>query len=191
MKYIRLGDITLSGQYGTARDFDIIRRIAHPEFKPPIIYNDIALLEMDRPVRFNQYIQPACLFKKYDVGDLNITGSGWGVLEHGGVQSNVLQYGVLNFFTLDECAKAYKTFKRRAPNGVIDDKQICFGGKEREVDTCQGDSGGPLQWKMEEDDFYRVIGVTSIGKGCGIINVPAIYTRVAYYIPWIENIVFK
>ncbi|KOB75880.1 Serine protease HP21 [Operophtera brumata] len=55
----------------------------------------------------------------------------------------------------------------------------------------QGDSGGPLQVKNKKIlCMYTVIGVTSFGQACGFTGVPAIYTRVAHYLPWIESIVW-
>jgi secreted trypsin-like serine protease len=35
-----------------------------------------------------------------------------------------------------------------------------------------------------------VVGVTSFGRFCGFKNSPAIYTKVAHYLPWIESIVW-
>lgn len=53
----------------------------------------------------------------------------------------------------------------------------------------QGDSGGPMQYPNDYDGQYRLVGVTSFGRGCGTA-MPGVYTRVAYYINWIENIVW-
>lgn len=36
---------------------------------------------------------------------------------------------------------------------------------------------------------YNIVGVTSFGKACGITPHPAVYTRVQYYLPWIEKII--
>nr|CAD7435689.1 unnamed protein product [Timema monikensis] len=60
--------------------------------------------------------------------------------------------------------------------------------------TCvigvRGDSGGPLQVLTEENsDVYSVVGITSFGPAtCG--GGPAVYTKVASFIPWIEKIVW-
>ena len=34
------------------------------------------------------------------------------------------------------------------------------------------------------------MGVTSYGKDCGIVGSAGMYTRVSYYVPWIEGIVW-
>lgn len=53
------------------------------------------------------------------------------------------------------------------------------------IDTCQGDSGGPLQIIRKYVDLSTVVGVVSAGVGCGT-SIPGTYTRVAYFIDWIE-----
>ena len=42
---------------------------------------------------------------------------------------------------------------------------------------------------MNAKCMYDVIGITSFGASCGYA-VPAIYTRVYKYVPWIESIVW-
>eukprot|EP00088_Acartia_fossae_P021230 TRINITY_DN22717_c0_g1_i1.p1 TRINITY_DN22717_c0_g1~~TRINITY_DN22717_c0_g1_i1.p1 ORF type:complete len:171 (+),score=18.71 TRINITY_DN22717_c0_g1_i1:2-514(+) len=50
---------------------------------------------------------------------------------------------------------------------------------------CQGDSGGPLF--IERGGKYELIGVFSYLRGCGLENLPSIFTRVSYYFNWIAN----
>jgi trypsin len=54
----------------------------------------------------------------------------------------------------------------------------------RAGDTCQGDSGGPLM----NDGAGVQVGITSFGIDCAS-GIPAIYTNVAAYQPFIEGIV--
>lgn len=51
-------------------------------------------------------------------------------------------------------------------------------------------SGGPLQYfPSNESAVATVIGIVSFGIGCGS-RLPSVYTRVAYYLDWIEPIVW-
>lgn len=75
---------------------------------------------------------------------------------------------------------------RKLPKGILYDRQICVGSKKDERDTCRGDSGGPLIGI----DTKNIIGVTSFGKACGVPGLPAVYTNVTYYLPWIEGLVW-
>ncbi|KAK9506529.1 hypothetical protein O3M35_008451 [Rhynocoris fuscipes] len=67
---------------------------------------------------------------------------------------------------------------------------VCAGEKEGGKDACSGDSGGPLVIRQDKRCLKTQIGITSFGRDCGLPNMPGIYTRVSYYIPWIESIVW-
>lgn len=67
--------------------------------------------------------------------------------------------------------------------------QLCAYDPAGEKDACQGDSGGPIQITNISNAVSTVIGVVSFGEGCATA-VPAIYTRVAYYLDWIESYVW-
>lgn len=55
----------------------------------------------------------------------------------------------------------------------------------------QGDSGGPLQvYHPSHFCMYTIVGVTSFGKACGLVDSPGVYTRVFAYLPWIEQTVW-
>ena len=41
------------------------RSFVHPNFNPMTVDNDIALIELEEPVYFNDYIRPICLPEPY------------------------------------------------------------------------------------------------------------------------------
>ena len=51
-------------------------------------------------------------------------------------------------------------------------------------DTCQGDSGGPLM--SFTNNQWMLVGITSYGTGCALADYPGVYTRVSYYVDWIN-----
>ena len=65
--------------------------------------------------------------------------------------------------------------------------QLCAGGYPKPGKTlCSGDSGGPPQC-VGSDGLWYQYGTLSYGGGCGEANVPDTFTRVSYYIDWIEK----
>lgn len=57
--------------------------VRHPNYKPPAMYADIALIKLSTPVAFNNEIRPACLYQQYDTVPTQAWVSGWGVTEFG------------------------------------------------------------------------------------------------------------
>lgn len=62
---------------------------------------------------------------------------------------------------------------------------MCAGYVDGGRDTCQGDSGGPLVC----DGFIQ--GIVSWGIECGERFHPGVYTKVANYRNWIDEIIKK
>jgi secreted trypsin-like serine protease len=68
-----------------------------------------------------------------------------------------------------------------------DTVQFCAGYPDGGRDTCKGDSGGPLM--LFKNGRWQLIGLTSYGGICGSPGFPGIYTRIAYYDLYIEQII--
>ncbi|KRT80827.1 Trypsin [Oryctes borbonicus] len=191
--FARLGDLQISTQSDDARvqQFRIVQRFRHPANNPLSHYNDIALLELDRPVTFTKYVRPACLPSEEDLTNAQLIATGWGAMEYGGRTSDDLMKVDLKYYPTAQCQQVFPP-QVRLENGIDGDSQICAGGAANQSqDTCQGDSGGPLQIKTANSPaMYEVVGITSFGRGCGIINTPAVYTKVAHFVPWIEQVVW-
>lgn len=108
-----------------------------------------------------------------------------------GDQTNQLQKAQLDLIDNLACTIRYNSSKE-VPYGVTP-SMICAGDPRGgwTKDSCQGDSGGPLQVINPRNlCVFQVIGITSFGQGCAIIDTPGVYTRVSHYISWIEGIVW-
>lgn len=113
------------------------------------------------------------------------------MVEYSGDKSDPLLKVTLDLFTYAECNDTFQYDKnRRLRDGIVDATQFCAGSRTDNKDTCQGDSGGPLQVYHTYHCMYSIIGVTSFGKACGLVNNPGVYTRVSAYLPWIESVVW-
>nr|XP_015194894.1 PREDICTED: testisin-like [Lepisosteus oculatus] len=169
---------------------EVVRRVQKITMHPSYNWafeNDIALVMLDSPVSFTDYIQPICLADNSS-SFLNGTScwvTGWGYTAGDGlvlpfpgnqnlqdVQLPVIgnrQCGCLNDVAL-------------GANSVTAN-MICAGALQ--AATCHGESGGPLVCK--QDFFWVQAGVVSVGEGCVRPNLPGVYTRVSQYQDWISE----
>ncbi|XP_050714718.1 uncharacterized protein LOC126997589 isoform X4 [Eriocheir sinensis] len=156
-----------------------INVVTHERFDSSSMDNDIALLFLERPVQFSQYIAPICLSTRDDtfVDEVAIS-SGWGHTHYAGQVSNKLQKVALGTITNEECQKLY------ASKYDITENMLCTYTEAK--DACQGDSGGPLVRKTKDGKWVQV-GLTSFGYRCAYKDSPGVFSNVANYVDWIQR----
>lgn len=87
--------------------------------------------------------------------------------------------------SLEQCQAAYR---HSYSNMEMDARQLCAGTPEGGKGACNGDSGGPLV--ARDENGYVQIGVTSFVADntlCAAPGLPAVYTRVSAYEPWLRE----
>ncbi|KAM7359483.1 transmembrane protease serine 9-like [Cochliomyia hominivorax] len=167
-------------------DVGIEEMIIHEDFQN--VYNDIALIRLNRKIEFQRHIKPICLpiyehLRSKEIYNYIVTG--WGKTEEG-KSSDILRTAILPKVNLTECEQKLRKYNLRYP---LNEGHICAGGVNL-VDTCQGDSGGPLGYRdiYEENPRFIQFGIVSLGLyRCGVENVPGIYTNISHYIQWITD----
>ncbi|XP_075223870.1 serine protease snk-like [Lycorma delicatula] len=185
-KWALLGAMDLSADEEGRQIFDIVKRVAHPKYKPPSKSYDIILFKLSSSAKLNEYVRPACLNTDDSITAKTVTATGWGKTDYYNSNNNdVLLKVTLEITPKEDCLDAYRNESKRALPQGIHSSMICAGAPEGGKDTCEGDSGGPLTIGLKEPRcMYSIIGITSFGKFCGFAT-PAVYTRVSYFIPWI------
>ncbi|XP_053607861.1 urokinase-type plasminogen activator-like isoform X2 [Plodia interpunctella] len=153
--------------------------IPHPNYDNDRLYNDIALIRMQRPAPYSDYIRPICLppinIDEPDFFNLRLAVAGWG--RNGKYKSEIKQSTVVNLVPNRECREYYPHLSK---------SQLCAAGYSGE-DTCKGDSGGPLM--LQYEGKYFVSGVVSGKRAdapCGT-SVPSLYTNVYQHLDWIRR----
>ncbi|XP_071493568.1 uncharacterized protein [Diadema antillarum] len=159
--------------------------IWHPMFNINIekyVEHDLALVLVDKPFDFNDYVQPACLPDtdfRVEPGTY-VTTTGWGQTK-GGRRSRRLQEGRVPVWPADLCDMYHFINLEQAK------RSVCVGYEQGVIGPCFGDSGGPLS--VERNDTWYSIGIVSSGIACGAPYTPTLFTNVAYYSEWISNII--
>ncbi|XP_051153423.1 uncharacterized protein LOC127276809 isoform X2 [Leptopilina boulardi] len=159
----------------------------HPDYIDNGFINDIALLRLEAPVTFSDYVRPVCLPESEPKSGTMCTVTGWGQLfEIGRIFPDTLQEAELPLISTEDCRR--KTLF--LPLYRITSGMLCAGLKDGGKDACLGDSGGPLVCS-ESDNRFTLHGLTSNGYGCARPGRPGVYTKVYHYLPWMERTISR
>ncbi|XP_050314340.1 serine protease nudel isoform X2 [Anthonomus grandis grandis] len=159
--------------------------VPHKAYSKNNLRNDIALMKLSAPIRYNRYVRPICLPSEATAGQNYLNGPmagtvcttvGWGAtIEHGSDPDHMREVEVP---ILSHCIHKEDS----------DVEEICAGLIEGGKDACQGDSGGPLMCRNPNNpNQWYLAGVVSHGEGCARPNEPGVYTKVSKYVGWIAE----
>ncbi|GIY56014.1 transmembrane protease serine 11F [Caerostris extrusa] len=164
------------------------RIVSHPEFDGITFNNDIALVKFAPSVQYSVRIQPICLptprsSARNLVPPQRGYVTGWGINENGVVSEELLM-AHLPVQTDQTCTEAYR---RQGLNLTIRPGMFCAGFPQGVISACTGDSGSPLVFYNNNTDRHILEGLVSyaVNGNCGLPDRYTVFTRVAYYMPWI------
>ncbi|XP_053373880.1 atrial natriuretic peptide-converting enzyme-like [Mercenaria mercenaria] len=161
--------------------------VLHPQMKrleTGLTEWDLALLHIDSPLFYGDYIQPICF---PDQDESFPTSSqcylaGWGYINTQEVSVNKLREGKMRLWGEEDCAN----------NGISKplntNATMCAGYYSGAISACKGDSGSPLMCSDNRGQ-WTVVGVMSHGvNGCdgGSLRRANRYARVSTSIDWIQ-----
>jgi len=175
MSVVIVGRAKLSGNSGSERKASQVwRHIEYARAQP--FDADIALVRLDADVteRFVP-VHPTEL-----AAPTTVTVVGWGATARDGSSIDELHKVDLQIADAGTCRYAYRDLAEKVTGNM-------FCASMPDKDACQGDSGG--------GSFYRatpsrtaIAGIVSFGKGCADREFPGVYTKLAKYTKWIEDV---
>ncbi|XP_077275503.1 transmembrane protease serine 9 [Temnothorax americanus] len=154
--------------------YPVKKIVRHPAYNFLTIDYDIALLEIDGEIAFNDRVQPVKLPEKELASGIMVNVTGWGAAKAGGKPSPVLMRVTLPIVSRKTCRGIYRYIRS------ITDRMICAGYMRGGQDACDGDSGGPL---TADGVLY---GIVSWGYRCAEPLYPGVYTNVVNLLWWIK-----
>ncbi|KYM88402.1 Serine proteinase stubble [Atta colombica] len=191
---VTLGEHNLRApEVPAARHESVINAVLHPGHRCGKYVDDIALLELARPISWSESVKPACLpvatgkpgYSAFGGVEAIVAGWGWlGEDRSKYKRADVLQKVEVRVVTNAVCDEWYAS---QGKSFSVETKQMCAGWEEGGKDSCWADSGGPLMVGSYPAEPLMVIGVVSTGIGCSRSRLPGIYVRVSDYIPWITQ----
>ncbi|KAH8395626.1 hypothetical protein KR222_004027, partial [Zaprionus bogoriensis] len=177
-------DRTTTTEIYEHQDIDVKDVILHPEYKPH--RNNIALLVLKSSVAPSLHISPICLPEAgHNFDHSQCFAMGWGQLINSSEKyPKVLKKIRVPVVPHNLCQTRLQS---KIPKYTLDASYICAGGVEF-VDMCIGDGGAPLVCPIRgTPNRYYQAGIVAFGIGCGLRNMPAVYTNVAMLKPWIAH----
>uniref|UniRef100_A0A2K6GDY8 Serine protease 55 n=1 Tax=Propithecus coquereli TaxID=379532 RepID=A0A2K6GDY8_PROCO len=156
--------------------------VLHKDFKKVNLDNDIALLLLATPITFSDLKVPICLPAEPSPSTWHECWvAGWGQTD--AADKNSMKTDLMKVpMTITDWEKCSKDFPKLTKN------MLCAGYKNESYDACQGDSGGPLVCTPEPGGKWYQVGIISWGRGCGQKGTSGIYTAVATYTLWINEV---
>uniref|UniRef100_A0A915ILD1 Peptidase S1 domain-containing protein n=1 Tax=Romanomermis culicivorax TaxID=13658 RepID=A0A915ILD1_ROMCU len=144
----------------------ITKIIMHKDYDSVRVTNDIALLEIKVPVKFNDYIGPVALptLNQVPTQPKNCKAIGWGEYRYNKSQADIFYEKRLL------CATSY-------------DKENRFVG------TCYGDSGGPMFCPeiINGRKVNVIFGVTSVSGGATCTEHPSGFANISALMGWLSS----
>ncbi|KAG1662525.1 Clotting factor B [Nymphon striatum] len=168
---IRLAEHDITDD-NNGQEYDVEEIIVHSEYKPPVAYNDIALLKVKRKITNSSKVQPICLpigpENSQNLEKISATVIGWGSTAYGQhiaaaildryvtlvAYSPQLREAWIPVTSNNHCNESYMKIRalRDYPRGITPNI-ICAGEINGGKDACQGDSGGPLMTRISHQQM--------------------------------------
>ncbi|KXJ19654.1 chymotrypsin B [Exaiptasia diaphana] len=165
------------GSTSVQQTIRIAKIITHPKWDRRRLINDIALLELQTPVKMSGKVSPVCLTDQKPAAGKKCYITGWGRTESG--TPDILQQAMLPIASHDNCRKKYGS-------SIDANAHLCAGeARSGASGGCNGDSGGPLV--CEEGGRWYLHGAVSFGlRNCPTTHY-TVFARVASYTDWIKQ----
>ncbi|KAK9530456.1 hypothetical protein VZT92_011954 [Zoarces viviparus] len=179
-RILYFGRETQSGSNINEERRTVSQIIVHPDYNNTLFNNDIALMKLQSPVIFTDYIRPVCLASNSSQFHTSTPcwATGWGRL---GKDEPLPAIDSLQEVQIPVVGEKQCRCNYRPSDANITDEMICAG--EENKGACQGDSGGPLQCKQASRWIQG--GITSFGIPCARAGFPEVYARVSQFQTWI------
>uniref|UniRef100_A0A915L2T4 Peptidase S1 domain-containing protein n=1 Tax=Romanomermis culicivorax TaxID=13658 RepID=A0A915L2T4_ROMCU len=175
-----------------------VRRIlSHKEYNSKLD-NDIAVIQLQSPVNFTNFINAIRLpTKDFPTNNNTCVAIGWGRLsgiDHfsrntnndNSTQAVNLQQTIMPIIGYSRCDEQWPSLN------IEKTGRICASSTSlnEKSSICQGDSGGPLfcQENVDKTKLFTLYGVTSLVDARSCTLKPGVFVRTYAYMKWITQV---
>lgn len=139
---VTLGQHNLSEKSKNSYEMNIKEITVHPEYKCTKPRNDIALLELNDPLEWSEFVSPVCLpiefgksgYQKFENVLATVAGWGWtSENSKNGGRAKILQKANVSIIESEKCQEWYKSQGKKTK---IQNTQMCAGYEQGGIDSC-------------------------------------------------------
>ncbi|KAL4717772.1 hypothetical protein ACJJTC_000921 [Scirpophaga incertulas] len=188
-RFFRENPAFLSVRVGTkhiigGESIPVLEVYFYPAYNPKNLHNNICVLRLLRKINLKEKRVKKIAIDRDDSSlslyTEGITILGWGARKMNNVVpnpiQNILSFAVIDVYPLEECQEIYS-------KEYVTKKNFCAGFFSKGGGACNHDVGGP---GVLND---VLLGIVSFGAPtCGTRDAPTVFTKIAYYADWIDNI---
>lgn len=128
LTFVKVGMLNRSECNFNTATYRVKSIIVHPNFDSLRTNEDIALIQLQRNIKFNEHIYPICLPTKQDDYQKAIV-TGFGNLGDGTYSERLMKV-VVEKFDHNECSDLYVS------RPIFKDTMLCYGDKRKSRDSC-------------------------------------------------------
>ncbi|KAJ6645572.1 Carboxypeptidase N subunit 2 [Pseudolycoriella hygida] len=179
---VRLGSSKFLESETAMQSFGVVKIFLHPNYDEETFNNDIAILRLSTYAVYNEFIQPICLWPSDQTNLSEFVGKDGTVIRWEITETNEpsmsLQEVSMRIISHMDCLgsdlRPYistTNFCARLPN---------------DTNISELNSGGSLIYRGN-DELYYIRGIVSVAPIFNSTRHNALFTDVAQYLPWIED----
>ncbi|XP_029988037.1 granzyme-like protein 1 isoform X1 [Sphaeramia orbicularis] len=173
-----LGAHNITRKEPSQQRMEVDEYFEHPHYNGKF-NDDIMLLKLKTNAKLNKFVKIVALPRKNGKIPANIkcSVSGWGKTGPTAVSSDVLKEATEKLQFTEECKHKWQESFNSAT-------MICTTFDKKSGGICQGDSGGPLFCNKTPQG----IAAFTACEDCDNPKYPHVFTKISFYIPWIEEV---
>lgn len=171
---------------GAERNVEAVLR--HPEFSPSTDSPfDVAVVRLSADVPVDTRFVLVNINQSAPVPQSYVRVAGYGQTSETASFDAQLRQVDVPIVSMSDCQARYASANPDLAARLSEDSQLCAGIDAGGCDACHGDSGGPLVYLDANQNLVQA-GIVSFGIGCARAYLPGVYTRVAFFEPWLRQV---
>uniref|UniRef100_A0A915L0G3 Peptidase S1 domain-containing protein n=1 Tax=Romanomermis culicivorax TaxID=13658 RepID=A0A915L0G3_ROMCU len=149
--------------------------------------NDLAILQMQSPVTFTNYVNAVRLpTQDFPTNNNTCVAIGWGRFADNSAQAINLQQTIMPIISYSSCDQEWFGLNTQKTG------RICASSASLNENSsiCQGDSGGPIlcQETVGKTKPFTIYGLSSQVDALSCLRKPGIFMRIFAYTTWITQV---